>query len=147
MDRLQSGVERPTAPSALRGGGGTHKCPPRCVLTLPSLTYHSPHLLATEISGPGCVWTFVCLGRKAVDPSLGQNCSNHLRFIHRITSPGLSETGWQPFTCHDSPFSELLGVDGFLNSEILDLKKRIGSVYPTCPNTLRSLGRPSTTRQ
>lgn len=44
-------------------------------------------------------------------------------------------------------FSEILGVDGFLNLEILDVKKRIGDVYPTCPNTLSSLGQFSTTKQ
>lgn len=58
--------------------------------------------------------------------------------------------GWQPFTVHlipfrvHSPFSEILGVGGSLNSEILeeilDLKRRIGDVYLTFPNTLQSLG-------
>lgn len=60
---------------------------------------------------------------------------------------------WQPFTFHltpllvHGPFSEILGVDGSLNADILDLKKRIGAVYPTFSNTLQSLEQLSTTEQ
>lgn len=61
--------------------------------------------------------------------------------------------GWQPFTFHltpllvHSPFSEILGVDGSQNTDILDLKKRIGAIYRTFSNTLQSLEQLSTTEQ
>lgn len=38
-------------------------------------------------------------------------------------------------------------MDGFLNADILDLKKRIGAIYPTFSNTLQSLEQLSTTEQ
>lgn len=73
--------------------GGTD--PHRCLPALPS--YGSPHFLATEISGPGGVLTFVSPGRRAVAPSLGQNHWHCGMFIHKITHPGLNGHGLAAF--------------------------------------------------